>query len=436
MRNFNVFAMLFLFIVFVGCSGGGSGNNSPAEDVNLNSGTQGDGTGTVMLSLTDAPNFELEAVFVTIDEVKVCQAGIEPENADIEDGDENCEWLSLMSDKGTYDLLTLTDGVTETLGIEDLPAGIYSQMRLMIGETPAAPPEGKAPYPFANYAVVDGVEYELKIPSGVQSGIKLVHPFEVLEGRFKELVLDFDAKKSVVKAGNSGKFNLKPTIKVIEVENLAMVSGVVKAVTDDESNGEPIEGANVYAFLEENGEFIEAGSGATTEDGYYELYLENEKEYAIVANAENYASSCSEKIYVADGMDYSIDFNLLPKDDIITRDVHVTIESVTCIGGDIANFCDDGYVEVNDGTTEFHGFSINFKQEVECLPVQLDVFSKSYDSIDTTLEGYPLEMTLPVGTYTYTASMDGHVPIPALELSLSSSSANPHALKISFFTVE
>jgi hypothetical protein len=49
----------------------------------------------------------------------------------------------------------------------------------------------------------------------VQSGIKLISQFDVSAGERVDLVLDFDACKSIVKKGNSGSYALKPVIKVI-----------------------------------------------------------------------------------------------------------------------------------------------------------------------------------------------------------------------------
>ena len=48
----------------------------------------------------------------------------------------------------------------------------------------------------------------------MQSGIKLVHEFTVAAGQRTDLLLDFDACKSVVRRGNSN-YALKPVIQVI-----------------------------------------------------------------------------------------------------------------------------------------------------------------------------------------------------------------------------
>ncbi|MBF8250644.1 MAG: DUF4382 protein, partial [Deltaproteobacteria bacterium] len=57
-------------------------------------------------------------------------------------------------------------------------------------------------------------EIALVTPSAVQSGIKLVNEFDVASGQRVDLVLDFDACKSIVKRGN-GTYALKPVVKVI-----------------------------------------------------------------------------------------------------------------------------------------------------------------------------------------------------------------------------
>jgi hypothetical protein len=54
----------------------------------------------------------------------------------------------------------------------------------------------------------------LIIPSSAQTGIKLTHPFEIIEGQTTELTLDFDAQKSIFINGN-GEYRMQPTIKVI-----------------------------------------------------------------------------------------------------------------------------------------------------------------------------------------------------------------------------
>ncbi|MEJ2032288.1 MAG: DUF4382 domain-containing protein, partial [Deltaproteobacteria bacterium] len=127
----------------------------------------GPGAGTLSLQMTDAATPEYQAVYVTIDEVQV-------------HGQEG-GWKTVANPGKTYNLLDLANGVTEQLGVTDLEGGDYTQMRLLIGDTPD---DGQnllsEDHPFANYVVDDaGQDHELKVPSGMQSGYKLVGGFTI-----------------------------------------------------------------------------------------------------------------------------------------------------------------------------------------------------------------------------------------------------------------
>ena len=69
-------------------------------------------------------------------------------------------------------------------------------------------------HPYANYVIDTDDNYqELKMPSDINTGIKIVHGFSISTDQSTELILDFNAEKSGVVAGNSGIWHLKPTIK-------------------------------------------------------------------------------------------------------------------------------------------------------------------------------------------------------------------------------
>lgn len=427
MRTYHWLTAFLLFILLGFTAGCGDGGGSSKANVNLNNGVESDGTGTLMLSLTDAPG-DYKAVYVTIDEVKACKVADSDSDTDlVEDAD--CEWISLAKPMKTYNLLTLTEGITETLGVQDLEAGTYHQMRLMIGLTPDSgvndilegnPLHSSLCQSFeleqcANYIVDndDGI-HELKIPSGIQSGIKLVHPFEIIEGRFKELVLDFDADKSVVTAGKSGKYILKPTIKVLDVENLSMVSGQIFEFEDGVDPGNAIEGAQVYAYVYENGSYSEAGFDVTDENGYYRLLLANDTLFDIVAVAPAPFDPLHVTKSVSTGQETeeTVDFTLELKNETETRDLQLRIFS-------------------DSGADELSGVAVIFKQTVE-LPslgtIERVIYSQSGLTIDTAAQiDHPLVIEqLPVGLYFYSVSADDHQPSPFINYSHSTStSGNP-----------
>ena len=197
-------------LLFACDSGGSSGSNSVAVA----------GVGTLSLSLTDASTDEYKAVYVTIDEVQVHIKGDDRE-------DSNWKVVAKPSPQKTFNLLDLVNGVRQELGVTDLAAGGYTQMRLIIGQIPD---DGinilSQKHPYANYAIENDDDlHELKIPSGSQTGIKVVHGFTISLNQTTEIILDFDASRSVIRAGKSGKWLLKPTIKVLNTEGYSIIDG-------------------------------------------------------------------------------------------------------------------------------------------------------------------------------------------------------------------
>lgn len=195
----------------------------------------GPAMGTVVLRLTDAPA-DFDAIHVVVTEVSIHRGGssgddddslgVEVDDDSLEVGESNDDslevgdhddslevgesddgrgeeqggWEVLSHEARTYDLLALRNGVFAILGVGDVPAGHYTQIRLKIG--------------VGSDVVVGGVSHPLVIPSGMQSGLKLVGGFRVPAGGEKDLTLDFDGARSVVPEPD-GTYRLRPTIRVI-----------------------------------------------------------------------------------------------------------------------------------------------------------------------------------------------------------------------------
>jgi len=215
MKSLKFFCFLFAVLtisILTSCSGGGGDSSG--------------GTGSLALSLTDASTNDFKAVVVTIDEIQVHVKG---------NGNSPKDWKSVDMPISplTVNLLDLVNGVREDLGLVNLQAGSYTQMRLIIGEN--ANPDT---HPFANYVITntDPAEiYELKIPSGDNSGFKIIQGFTIASDQNTELILDFDACSSIVQAGNSGQWLLKPTVKVRNTANYAIIESRVTDDTDTPS---------------------------------------------------------------------------------------------------------------------------------------------------------------------------------------------------------
>src|SRR5450759_722758 len=181
--------MASLLAVLVSACGGGGGGGDAAP-----------APGTLGVSLTDAPACGYDAVNVTVIKVRVHQSSSA--------SDTDAGWTDItLNPARKINLLSLSNGVLNNLGETPLTAGHYTQLRLVLDPNTAVG--------LANSVVPSGgVETALVTPSAVQSGIKLVNEFDVASGQRVDLVLDFDACRSIVKRGN-GTYALKPVIKTV-----------------------------------------------------------------------------------------------------------------------------------------------------------------------------------------------------------------------------
>jgi len=214
-RARSALASLLGAMALAACGGGGD-TTAPVAGAPGGGGTGG--SGTLRVALTDAPSCGYDHVYITVDRVRV--------HALSTASDSDSGWSEVVLNPAQrIDLLALTNGVLAELGQTPLPAGQYTQVRLVLrpngGGTPA-----NAVVPSAS-----GAEVPLDTPSATQSGLKLIHPFTVQPNTLADLVLDFDACRSVVRRGNSGRYNLKPVIAVIPRTTTAIVGTVVPLLT-------------------------------------------------------------------------------------------------------------------------------------------------------------------------------------------------------------
>lgn len=179
-------------------------------------GTGSGGTGSLRVALTDAPTCGYDAVNVTIEKVRVHQSSGA--------GDADSGWSEIiLSPARRVNLLDLTNGVLEELGQTSLPAGRYTQLRLVLAEN-----TGSTPLANSLRLTGAGADTALTTPSGQTSGLKLNTAIDVEPGQLADVVLDFDACRSIVPRGASGQFNLKPVIAVLpRITSVGTIVGVV-----------------------------------------------------------------------------------------------------------------------------------------------------------------------------------------------------------------
>ena len=150
------------------------------------------GTSSLQIRLTDSPFPNAKEVWVDIEQIEIIM------------GDSSKPIILNGAHPGLYNLLDFTNGKDTLIADATIPPGTISQIRLILGDN--------------NFIITkDDEKLALKTPSGQESGLKVQVHQEVTGGILYRLTLDFDAGRSIVKAGNSGNYLLKPVLRIISL---------------------------------------------------------------------------------------------------------------------------------------------------------------------------------------------------------------------------
>jgi len=177
-------------ITLSACSGGGGGDSS--------------GNSTLNLGLTDSNVTGVTKVWIQFTGVEV-----KPMNADPID-------FSFSPEKG-FDLLTLQNGTTATfLNGSTIPAGQYEWVRLMVDANPGA-----------MYVMDSTGQHNLTIPSGAETGLKLIQGYTMPVGGVANFTVDFVLSKSLIAPpGQSPDYMLKPVLRLVDNAQVGTIAGV------------------------------------------------------------------------------------------------------------------------------------------------------------------------------------------------------------------
>ncbi|MEK9712893.1 MAG: DUF4382 domain-containing protein [Thalassolituus sp.] len=218
--------------------------------------SDGKATGKLSMAMTDAPVDEALGVYVQFSGVVLIKA------------DEQQEEF-LFDEPMQVNLLDFQNGLTFSLLNEvTVEAGEYSQIRLLVDTDELND----------TYIETAVGSFELTIPSGEQTGLKLVSGFTVNSDETVALTLDFDLRKSVTLTGN-GEYKLRPTIRIVESALAGAIAGTVASdlcAADDKtaiyvyegevaepddlgSDDEPLATASVSAELDYSASFLAPG---------------------------------------------------------------------------------------------------------------------------------------------------------------------------------
>jgi hypothetical protein len=188
------FALLIGLLAWTGCD---------------SSGDSGATNGKMTLRLTDAPVDSATAVNVTIRKISLVPGDDGDDDGDDGDADGEDDFVTVYEPDTpqTINLLEFQSTSTTLAEEVDVPEGEYSQMRLFLTDDNTITFES-------------GETVDLTTPSAQESGYKINIPgFEIDDNSDRiAITLDFDASESVVKAGQSGQFLLKPVVRPSDVQ--------------------------------------------------------------------------------------------------------------------------------------------------------------------------------------------------------------------------
>lgn len=201
-------------------------------------------TGSFSLDVTDAPTDQFAKVEITFTGVILKPA----------DG-EQIEFT--FDEPRTLDLLQLQGGETAPLlEGEEIEAGEYEWIRLTLDVDNSFIYESENP----------DVPLELFVPSGAETGLKLVSGFTVAQGSETNFTIDFDARKSIVnpQSGAVADYFLKPALRLIDNLEVGSIAGEVDFPTIDQSTTCDYEGA---AYVYSGADVTPTDLNVNNEDG-------------------------------------------------------------------------------------------------------------------------------------------------------------------------
>lgn len=239
-------------------------------------GDSADALGALSFAITDSPVDAAEKVVVRFNGIEIKPA----------DGDAISFDFSSPRD---IDLLALQGGnAAPLISGESVPAGNYNWVRLKVSAV--------QDNIFDSYIQIDGVQYELRIPSGNETGLKLVSGFTVAQGGNANYTIDFDLRKSVVAPpGQAPVMMLKPALRLVNNIEVGTMTGVVdSSLIAAECEGEATGAVYVYSGSDVSPDDLDGDAGDPLTSGAVTLDEGGTYRYIIAfLAAGNYTASYS-----------------------------------------------------------------------------------------------------------------------------------------------
>ena len=195
-----VLAGIVVLPLWVGCGGGGAGSS------------------TMNLSIADGPIESASNVVIQFTGVE-----LQPR------GGGSAVTFNFSSPK-QLDLLTLQNGNAATLlSGASVPAGNYDWIRLLLSVGSNGAVAG-------SYIEINGAQYPIIVPSGEQTGLKLVQGFTMTANQVANFTIDFVLEQAVAAppgqmVGGVQAYLLRPAMRLIDNVQAGEISGTVALST-------------------------------------------------------------------------------------------------------------------------------------------------------------------------------------------------------------
>ena len=229
-------------------------------------------TSRVQLKLIDAEG-DYKKVEVEIIDIQYNRSG------------EDNGWTSFTPENGypiNVDLTQLIAGNSLLLADEIIPSGMLKQIRLVLSDNNMVEVVVKS-----EGDQEETIKSHLETPSALQSGLKLNLNSELVPGFSYTFILDWDVQKSIVNAGDKGKYNLKPVIRVNTEVNSGSIEGKVVKASVEADLEVPLAGVKVSVYTLDN-DYV-AGSESDL-DGNFLIQGLEQGDYKIKIEGFNYES--------------------------------------------------------------------------------------------------------------------------------------------------
>ena len=194
-RMIKIFIGILCFLAIFSCNNDDNITTTKVNGATTN--TIDDGMATVEIRIHDQP-FKKSGKTVTELNITVKEINIVNAAGDVIP----CP----MKEVKRLNILDIAKSNPVVLSSVSVPRGLYKQLRLVISDD--------------STIVVDGEKFDIKIPSGQQSGVKLDGDFYI-NNKFFRLDLDFKPEESVIYNKGQG-YKMKP---VIHISNTAEILG-------------------------------------------------------------------------------------------------------------------------------------------------------------------------------------------------------------------